>query len=151
MNEMNVDVAVIGAGTAGLAAYRAAIAATAGGRHHRGRPLRHDLRPRRLHAEQAADRRGGSGARNRKVGRLRHPSRWVGAHRRPAVMDARARERDRFVGFVLRGVDNIPAEHKLRGYAKFLDDRSLQVDDHTVVTFGVQSSPPARRRRCRRC
>ena len=53
-----------------------------------------------------------------------------------AVMARVKRERDRFVGFVLKGVDNIPADHKLRGHAKFLDDHSLQVDDHTVVTFG---------------
>ena len=53
-----------------------------------------------------------------------------------AVMERVRRERDRFVGFVVRGVDSIPAEHKLRGYAKFIDDRSLQVDEHTVVTFG---------------
>ena len=43
------DVAVIGAGTAGLAAYRAA-RPPASARDHRGRSLRYHLRPRRLHA-----------------------------------------------------------------------------------------------------
>ena len=31
-------------------------------------------------------------------------------------------ERDRFVGFVTRGVDEIPDGDKLRGYARFVDD-----------------------------
>lgn len=49
------------------------------------------------------------------------------------VMDRVKRERDRFVGFVLEGVDEIPAEDKISGYAKFLDDHTLQVDDHTII------------------
>ncbi|KAG0942566.1 hypothetical protein G6F31_014851 [Rhizopus arrhizus] len=49
------------------------------------------------------------------------------------VMDRVKRERDRFVGFVLEGVENIPAEDKLRGYARFVSDTVLRVDDHTEV------------------
>ena len=41
---------------------------------------------------------------------------------------------DRFVGFVLEGVDEIPEQDKISGSAKFLDDNTLQIDDHTVVT-----------------
>jgi dihydrolipoamide dehydrogenase len=42
-------------------------------------------------------------------------------------------ERDRFVGFVVEGVESIPAEHKIRGYARFVSDTVLQVDDHTEI------------------
>ena len=45
------------------------------------------------------------------------------------------RERDRFVGFVLDGVDAIPASDQLRGSARFVDDRTLEVGTHTRVTF----------------
>lgn len=60
------------------------------------------------------------------------------------------RERDRFVGFVLDGVDEIPATDKISGYAKFLDDNTLQVDEHTrivakriVIATGSRPSWPA--------
>jgi dihydrolipoamide dehydrogenase len=43
------------------------------------------------------------------------------------------RERDRFVGFVLESVDNIPAEDKLRGSARFTGPQTLRVDDHTEI------------------
>jgi dihydrolipoamide dehydrogenase len=45
-------------------------------------------------------------------------------------------ERDRFVGFVLEGVDNIPAADKLRGHARFTGPHSLQVDGHTEIEAG---------------
>ncbi|MDF5570977.1 dihydrolipoyl dehydrogenase, partial [Vibrio parahaemolyticus] len=35
---------------------------------------------------------------------------------------------------VLESVDDIPAEDKLSGYAKFADDHTLIIDDHTQVT-----------------
>ncbi len=50
------------------------------------------------------------------------------------VMDRVKRERDRFVGFVLEGVETIPAADKIQGYARFIDDNTLQVDDHTQLT-----------------
>ena len=50
------------------------------------------------------------------------------------VMDRVKRERDRFVGFVLEGVDEIPAEDKLVWLCcLFMDDNTLQIDDHTIV------------------
>ena len=51
-----------------------------------------------------------------------------------AVMQRVRSERDRFAGFVIESVDNIPATDKVRGYAKFLDDYRIQVDDHTIIT-----------------
>lgn len=49
------------------------------------------------------------------------------------VMQRVKSERDRFVGFVEEAVENWPAEHKLIGQAKFLSAHELQVDDHTKV------------------
>ncbi|WP_026224997.1 dihydrolipoyl dehydrogenase [Methyloversatilis thermotolerans] len=136
MNEMNVDVAVIGAGTAGLAAYRAAIAAGRSAVIIEGGPYgttcaRVGCMPSKLliaaaEAAHATAKWDAFGIRLDGVVRIDGE----------AVMARVRRERDRFVGFVVRGVDSIPAGHKLRGYAKFVDDHSLTVDDHTVVTFG---------------
>ncbi|PCI81672.1 MAG: dihydrolipoyl dehydrogenase [SAR86 cluster bacterium] len=42
-------------------------------------------------------------------------------------------ERDRFVGFVEEAVENWPEEHKLIGVARFLSSNELQVGDHTKV------------------
>jgi dihydrolipoamide dehydrogenase len=50
-----------------------------------------------------------------------------------AVMNRVRRERDRFVGFVVESVENIPDTHRIRGGARFLDDHRIQVGEHTVV------------------
>jgi dihydrolipoamide dehydrogenase len=42
-------------------------------------------------------------------------------------------ERDRFVGFVLQGVDAIPEGDRIRGCARFLDPHTLEVDGGPVV------------------
>src|SRR5262249_22778228 len=42
-------------------------------------------------------------------------------------------ERDRFVGFVLAGMDRMDEATKLRGYARFIGPNRLQVDQHTIV------------------
>jgi len=49
------------------------------------------------------------------------------------VMERVRKERDRFVAPVLDAIKDIPAQHNLRGYARFLDDNTLEVDNHTVV------------------
>jgi dihydrolipoamide dehydrogenase len=46
-----------------------------------------------------------------------------------AVMARVRRERDRFVGFILDSVEQIPAEDKLRGHARFTGPHTLMVDD----------------------
>ncbi len=50
-----------------------------------------------------------------------------------AVMARVRSERDRFVGFVLDAVEHWPAEHRLRGQARFVSDHTLEVDGHTRV------------------
>lgn len=136
MKLLTVDVAVIGAGTAGLAAYRAAVAA---GKHAviiEGGPYgttcaRVGCMPSKLliAAAEAAH----------------VTSKWPEFGIRldgamnidgKAVMARVKRERDRFVGFVLKGVETIPEQHRIRGYARFADDHSLTVSDHTRIEFG---------------
>ncbi|OHX18292.1 dihydrolipoyl dehydrogenase [Chromobacterium amazonense] len=133
MKTIHIDVAVIGAGTAGLAAYRAAKAEGASALIIEGGPYgttcaRVGCMPSKLliAAAEAAH-------------HARHTDRF-GVHVDGEVridgreVMARVRsERDRFVGFVVRGVDGIPSEDKLRGYARFIDNITLQVDDHAIV------------------
>lgn len=128
---LEVDVAVIGAGTAGMAAYRAALQHT----------------PSVLLIE-----RGVYGTTCARVGCM--PSKLLiaaadaahvaagaarfGVHAGPVTIDGRAvmdrvrRERDRFVGFVVDAVHAWPAESRLQGDARFLDDQTLQVGDQRV-------------------
>ena len=136
MRNLETDVAVIGAGTAGLAAYRAV----------------------RSHGKRAVLIEGGPyGTTCARVGCM--PSKLLiapaeAAHaigrlpafglRAPgrvevdgkAVMARVRRERDRFVGFVIHSVEAIPESDKLRGYARFLDDHTLAIDDHVLLKAG---------------
>jgi dihydrolipoamide dehydrogenase len=132
-----VDVAVLGAGTAGLAAYRAAVAET----------------PRVLLVEA-----GAYGTTCARVGCM--PSKLLIAaaetvhhaqHSEPfgirvprveidgrAVLDRVKRERDRFVGFVVDGVESIPDDHKVRGRARFVGGPGmLDVDGVAVEARAV--------------
>src|SRR5438128_4997988 len=109
MDILKVDVAVIGAGTAGLAAYRAARAR--GGRAviieggaYGTTCARVGCMPSKLliAAAEAAH----SVERAHRFGvHVDAPARIEGRE----VMDRVKRERDRFVGFVLQGVEAIPA------------------------------------------
>lgn len=136
MNSITVDVAVIGAGTAGLAAYRAAVAAGKSAVVIEGGPYgttcaRVGCMPSKLliaAAEAAHAPADWEAFGIRLEGKARVDGR--------AVMARVKRERDRFVGFVLEGVDAIPGGDKLRGYARFVDDHTLVVDDALRVEFG---------------
>ncbi len=133
MEKIKKEVVIIGSGTAGLSAYRAAL----------------------LHTDDVIMIEGGPyGTTCARVGCM--PSKLLIAAAEAAhniekapsfgvypggktiingreVMDRVKRERDRFVGFVVESVDNIPADHKLRGFAHFLDDHTLQVDDKLQI------------------
>lgn len=135
MKELEVDIAVIGAGTAGLAAYRTGIAAGKRAVIIEGGPYgttcaRVGCMPSKLliAAAEAAH----APARWPEFGLRLDGSVTVDGH---AVMTRVKRERDRFVGFVLDGVASIPEADKIRGYARFLDDHTLQVDEHTRIRF----------------
>jgi dihydrolipoamide dehydrogenase len=135
MQRIETDVAVIGGGTAGLAAYRAARAAGARAVIIEGGPYgttcaRVGCMPSKLliAAAEAAH----APARFDDFGlRLDGAVRVDG----PAVMARVKRERDRFVGFVLEGVEAIPAADRVHGYARFLAPHRLAVGTTTEVTF----------------
>ncbi len=121
------DVAIIGAGTAGMAAYRAA--------------LRHTERVVLIES-------GVYGTTCARVGCMpsklliaaaeaahsaRHAGRF-GVNVPQVNIDGRAvmarvrSERDRFVGFVVDTVAHWPAEHRWQGHARFIDGHTLAVD-----------------------
>jgi dihydrolipoamide dehydrogenase len=132
MNNEMVDVAVIGAGTAGMVAYRAAKS------HHERVVLieggaygttcaRVGCMPSKLliAAADAANAVAHAPEFGVHAGLVRIDSRKVMARVRA--------ERDRFVGFVLDDIDRIPQSDRLRGHACFIGPDLLQVDDHTVI------------------
>lgn len=132
-NLIETDVAVIGAGTAGLAAYRTARSA----------------------GKRALLVEGGLGGTTcARVGCM--PSKLLiaaaeasyeakhtasfGVHIEGTVrvdgsevMARVKRERDRFVGRVLGRAANIPVEDKINGYAKFIDKTTLLVNDKVTI------------------
>jgi len=133
-NTVKVDVAVVGAGTAGLAAYRAAKAAGATAAIIEGGAYgttcaRVGCMPSKLliaaaEAAHALERAGAFGVHFE--GGIRIDGR--------EVMDRVKRERDRFVGFVLRDVERIPRADRIQGYARFLDHHTLEVNGRLRVT-----------------
>lgn len=143
---LEIDVAVIGAGTAGLAAYRAArmngkSAVVIEGGPYGTTCARVGCMPSKLliaAAEAAHELRHTAAFGVHVDGQIRIDGR--------EVMDRVKRERDRFVGFVVRGVENIPAEDKVVGYARFVDNTTLLVnEDITIkasrVVIATGSSP----------
>ena len=142
-----VDVAVIGAGSAGLPAFRAA-------REHTDRVILIE--------------RGPHGTTCARVGCM--PSKLLiaaaeaahgmeiapgfGIHPGSisidgeAVMERVRRERDRFVGFVLDGVDRIDPEQEISGQARFVEDSRLEIGNsqvragRVVIASGTSPSIP---------
>ena len=133
MKTMQVDVAVIGAGTAGLAAYRAAKAAgvTAviiesgdyGTTCARVGCMPSKLLIAAADAAHAVGKAPGFGIHVDGVIRIDGRE----------VMDRVRRERDRFVGFALREVQDMPDADRIRGHARFVNNHTLAVADHTRV------------------
>ena len=134
MQQARIDVAVIGAGTAGLAAYRAARAVgrralLIEGGVHGTTCARVGCMPSKLliaPAEAAHSIHRFEAFGLHLEGRVRIDG--------PEVMGRVRRERDRFVGFVTQGVDAIPAADKVAGHARFTGDTRLE------VTLGNRSS-----------
>lgn len=50
-----------------------------------------------------------------------------------AVLSRVRRERDRFVGFVVKDTEALPEKHRVRGHARFVGPTTLEVDDHTRI------------------
>src|SRR5690349_23516442 len=133
-SQRKVDVAVIGAGTAGLAAYRAAKTAGASvvlieGGVHGTTCARVGCMPSKLliaaaEAVHAAQHSSGFGV------HLDGSIRIEGTE----VMARVRSERDRFVGFVLRDVERIPDSDHVRGNARFESDHTLVIDERQRIT-----------------
>lgn len=135
MKTLKTDVAIIGAGTAGMTAYRAALDHTdeiivIEGGAYGTTCARVGCMPSKLliaaaeaaHAIEEAPAFGVHGGAPRIDG--------------AAVMRRVRSERDRFVGFVVDAVERWPQARRLRGQARFLDDHRLQVGDDTQVEAG---------------
>ena len=132
MRERSCDIAVIGAGTAGLDAVHAArdggadavlIEAGPGGTTC----ARVGCMPSKLliTAANAAHAARHAGVFGIDAGPVRVDGR--------RVMDRVRRERDRFVAGVRAGVDALPAEARIAGRARFTGPDTLTVDDHTTL------------------
>lgn len=132
MKTLRTEVAIVGAGTAGMTAYRAATQHSDEVLVIEGGPYgttcaRVGCMPSKLliAAAEAAHMIEDAPAFGLHAGALRVDG--------AAVMKRVRAERDRFVGFVVDAVERWPDERRLRGQARFLDDHTLQVDDHTRV------------------
>ena len=132
MKNRDVDVAVIGAGSAGMRAFRAARAWTQSvvmieGGAYGTTCARVGCMPSKLLIAAAESAHAVRQAPEFGVNTGGVDIDGV------AVMDRVRRERDRFVGFVVDTVESFPEEQRLRGVARFLDDHRIQVGDHTIV------------------
>jgi dihydrolipoamide dehydrogenase len=135
MLERKADIAIIGGGSAGLAAYRAATKWTSKvvlieGETWGTTCARVGCMPSKLliAAAEAAHAVAEASAFGVKTSAPDVDG--------EAVMQRVRDERDRFVGFVLESVNRIDPDHRLEGRARFLDDHRLDVGGHTIVTAG---------------
>ena len=132
MKTKNVDVAIIGFGTAGMGAYRAA-------RKHTDNLVfieanvygttcaRVGCMPSKLliAAAESAHNASTTDQFGVRVDNVQIDGK--------AVLERVRSERDRFVGFVNESVDSFDKQHRLQGYVTFKDDNTLVVDDHTII------------------
>ena len=133
MKKQHVDVAIIGSGTAGMGAYRAALAHTNSIALIEGGPYgttcaRVGCMPSKL-LIAAAD--SAHHARHTDQFGVQVSEVMVDGK---AVMDRVKRERDRFVGFVVESVESFNPEHRIRGFVTFKDNHTLVIDNHTELT-----------------
>ena len=127
METLHVDVAVIGAGSAGISAFRAVKAHGKRAVLIEGGPYgttcaRVGCMPSKL-LISAAD--AAHAATNADAFGVHAEVRIDGR----AVMQRVRFERDRFVGFVVEGVERFDANERIRGYARFVAADALQMED----------------------
>lgn len=129
METREVKVAIVGAGTAGMRAYREVSAQTDAlvlieGGTYGTTCARVGCMPSKLLIAAAEVKHQSEQA--RRFG-IELPGQAI-VHGEEVMGRVRS-ERDRFVSFVLDYVERLPAAHKLRGMARFLDPHTLQVGD----------------------
>ncbi|BES73404.1 dihydrolipoyl dehydrogenase [Marinobacter nanhaiticus D15-8W] len=148
MEKRKVDVAVIGTGTAGMVAYKAARKHTENlvvieGDQYGTTCARVGCMPSKLLIAAAEAAHNVTGAD------------LFGIHAEGVKIDGKAvmervrRERDLFVGGVLETVESFPPEHRLKGMARFIDDHRLVVGGQVeiearsfVIATGSRSNIP---------
>lgn len=132
MQSLQVDVAILGSGTAGLSAYRAATQAGKRAVMIENGPYgttcaRVGCMPSKLLIAAAES-----------AQHIRESAPF-GVHSSAPeingreVMDRVRRERDRFVSFVVEDIESFPEADRLRGHARFVEPHLIQIDDHTQV------------------
>ena len=144
-----VDVAIIGAGSAGMRAYREASKVTDSivlieGGEYGTTCARVGCMPSKLLIAAA------------EAAHLGQHSDMFGVHYGDKRVDGRAvmkrvrDERDRFVNFVVEDVEDWPARHKIRGYARFKSDHVLEISggqeiraERIVIATGSRPEVPA--------
>ena len=134
MKILNVDVAIIGAGTAGMTAYRQVLrrgktAVLIEDSHYGTTCARGGCMPSKLLISAADHRHAIDEAPKFGVNVDISTVEVDGV----AVMDRVKRERDRFVSFVVSDVEGFDADTKLWGTARFTGENTLEVGDHTQV------------------
>lgn len=133
MKTINVDVAIIGAGTAGMTAYRELkkydkkVVLIEGGAYGTT-CARVGCMPSKL-LIAAAESAHQISAIAPQMG-VRAESIQIDGK---AVMERVKRERDRFVNFVVEDIQGFENDDLLRGYARFVDAQTLRVDEHSEV------------------
>lgn len=134
MRDLTCDVAVIGAGTAGLAAHRAAREAGVNAVLIEQGPggttcARVGCMPSKLLITAAEAAHGARGAHR------------FGVHVETVQVDGRAvmqrvrEQRDRFVASVFEGVESLPEDSRITGRAVFEDATTLRIDDAIRLRF----------------
>ncbi|MEM9056695.1 MAG: dihydrolipoyl dehydrogenase [Pseudomonadota bacterium] len=132
MERLKTDVAIIGAGSAGMRAYREAVKHTDAVLLIEDGPYgttcaRVGCMPSKLLIAAAEAAHAGS------------QTGVMGVHYAPPTIDGKAvmgrlrSERDRFVGFVNEAVEAWPDAHRIRARARFRSDRELELSDGRIV------------------
>lgn len=150
MQEREVDVAIIGAGTAGMGAYRTASQYTESialieGKAYGTTCARVGCMPSKLLISAADAAHAVAGA--HRFGVMAHPPAIDGV----AVMKRVREQRDAFVGYVRQSVEEeFDAARRIWGMARFLDDHRLQVGadlilraDRIVIATGSRPVYPS--------
>ncbi len=132
MQQRDVDVVVIGAGTAGMTAYKAAkragkTAVLVEADQYGTTCARVGCMPSKLliAAAESAAQVAGSHQFGVHVDGVRIDGQ--------AVMQRVLDERDRFVGFVLKDIESFPAQDKIKGWARLLDNQTVQINDDLIL------------------
>jgi len=146
--DFNVDVAIIGAGTAGMRAYRAAVKETSSvllieGDQYGTTCARVGCMPSKLLIAAADAVHHGMSA---DVFGVHFDAPSIDGK---AVMKRVREERDRFVSFVIEAVESWPQDHRVKAHATFINDNELKLSDgrgvradRIVVATGSRPSIP---------